>query len=312
MGELSKKIGDDGEAIVEGLFRDYLGHFNYRKTKGFECHNQSEHAELRIIKSLTHGVDGLVHYNSPLDEEILEIGFISVKHTSNTYPKNPRSSFKKHFIDIATGLECFKFSEILNEIQKKAKNVKRTRIIGILFWLSSHDDSREQNIIDDLAKSQLESLQIPFDQIIIVDNSCLQFLYRNLERIKLLSNNEYQFVYPSTGLNYRANTNENLGSKMPMEFFTYGLLPLRYTNNDGTVFFIASREGFSEQSLSQIISLAKTFDKLNAVNKILISFPDYKSQEHEDVVFKVKDLFADQDFTRLISITNQEADFRNI
>ncbi|PZD78533.1 hypothetical protein [Mesonia sp. K7] len=312
MGELSNKIGKNGEAIIEALFKEYIGYPDYRENLSISCHNQSEHAELRNNKSPTHGIDGLVHYRTPLDENVLEIGFISVKHSGNPYPKYPRSTFKKHFIDLATGLECFKYSTILSEVQSIAKRVKKTRVIGVLFWLSNNEESKNQDLLEELSKSQLESLQIPFDEIIIVDNARLQFIVNSLERIKLLSGNNYQFVYPSTGLNFKADSNENFGLQMPMEFFAYGVLPFRYTKDGETIFHLACGEGFSEETLVQIISLAKNFDKLQATKKITITFPNYNSQDHQDIISKVKSYFDDQEFTNQIKISGQYSDFRNI
>ena len=88
-----------------------------------------------------------------MDEEILEIGYVSVKHMKNPYPKYPRSKFKEHFIDLATGLECFKLSKYKSDIENKARNVKKTRIIGVLFWLSNSNESRDKDIMDELSKS---------------------------------------------------------------------------------------------------------------------------------------------------------------
>ncbi|WP_136465422.1 hypothetical protein [Flagellimonas onchidii] len=312
MGELSKKIGERGEEIVETLFKQYFGFPNYRDGLSIECFDSKNHGELRGNKSQTHGIDGLVHYKSPLDEETLEIGYISVKHMKNPYPKYPRSKFKEHFIDLATGLECFKFSNHKSDIEAKARNVKKTRTIGVLFWLSNSNDSKEKNILEILSKSQLESLQIQFDKIIVVDNARLQFIVQTLETVKTLGDGEFDYVYPSTGLNLKANHNENIGKILPMEFLAYDILPLRYKVGNSVIFHLACREGISEESLVQVMSLSKTFDKVQAARKIVISFPDYNSQNHDDMVSTVKSYFEDQQFTEQISIEGQSVDFRNI
>jgi hypothetical protein len=312
MGELSNKIGKKGENIIETLFKEYLGFPMFRDGLSIKCHHQETHANLRNNKSKTHGIDGLVYYKSPLDESVLEVGFVSVKTTDKPYPAYPRTKFKEHFIDLATGLECFKFSQLLLEAQKNARNVKKTRIIGLLFWISNHDECTHKEILGELAKSQLESLEVNFDHIIVIDNARLQFLVRNLERIKLLSNNNYQFVYPETGLNYIAKHNEGFNTYMPMEFFAYGVLPMRYEINGSVVLDLSCPETFSEENLVQVISMAKSFDKLQATEKINIVFPDYNFQNHDDIVNKVLSYFDDQNFTKLINIRSQNADFRNL
>jgi len=312
MGELSNKIGKNGESIVETLFREYVGFTNYREGLSIVCHNQEEHAILRKNKSNTHGLDGLIHYRTPLDEEVLEIGYVSVKYTGNPYPTSPRSKFKEHFIDLATAIECFKYSTHMSEIQSNTKYVKKTRIIGLLFWLSNNAESKNKDLLEDLSKSQLESLQLQFDEIIVIDNARLQFIVKSLEKIKLLSGGNYQFVYPSTGLNFNAKHNENFGKLMPLEFFAYSILPIRYEKEGKVIFHLASREAFSEETLVQIMSLAKNFDKLQATQNITISFPNYNFQDHQDIVSRVKFYFDDQDFTEQIFIESQDSDFRNL
>lgn len=310
-GELSKKIGDQGEDIIEQFFKEYIGFPNYRVNLTIDC-LEDYHKELRSNSPKTHGIDGLVHYRSVLDENLLEIGYISVKHTKDPYPSAPRGKFKSHFIDLATGLECFQYSDYKADIEKATSNVRRTKVIGLLFWLSNHQSSRDSDIIKELGKSQLESLSIPFDQIIVVDNSRLQFVLKTLEYAKLHSNNNYHFVYPDTGLNLKADLSNNFGTKMPMEFFAYEVLPLRYELNDEVYFHLACRSKFSEEGLAEVISLSKSFNKLQAVEKTIISFPDFNKGLHDEIVSSVKGKFIDQKFTKDIQIISQEVDFRNL
>lgn len=312
MGEWSKFIGEQGEKIVSTLFKEYFGFPNYRSGLTIQCFDPESHAELRGNKSQTHGIDGLIHYKSPLDEEVLEIGYISVKNTGNEYPRNPRSKFKEHFIDLASGLECFRFSEYKQEIESVARNVKKTRVIGVIFWLSNNHDLKDNSVLHELSKSQLESIPLQFDEIIVVDNSRLQFIFQTLETIKKLGQGKFDFVYPSTGLNLKANTNENIGEILPLEFLAYDIIPLRYEINNSIIFHIACRENISEESLVQVISLTKTFDRLQAAKHIIISFPDYNSQNHDDMIKKVKSYFDDQKFTKQIRVEGQSIDFRNI
>lgn len=312
-GEVSKKSGDHGESIVEKLFKELLGFPSYRGNLSIECESQKEHAELRInSKSKTHGIDGLLHYNSPLKSELLEIGYISVKHTKNKYPGSPRQKFKEHYIDLATGLECFQYSDEKKDIEKNAMNVKNTRVTGVLFWLSNSKEDDENSIIEDLSKSQLESLAIKFDRLIVVDSARLQFIYKTISRIASISSKNYSFVYPSTGLNLKANYNENFGDIFPLDFFAYDILPMRFTLNDKVYFMLSCRESIDEEHLAQIISLAKTFDKLEATTSIFLAFKNYNSYEHDDLIQKVKSRFTDSSFIKLIKVVSLDLDFKNL
>src|SRR5690606_35435702 len=255
---------------------------------------------LRTNKSTSHGIDGLIHYNSPLKSEVLEIGYISAKHTVNKYPGSPRSKFKEHFIDLATGLECFHYSDEKTDIEGNAIGVKSTNVTGVLFWLSNNDEDSRNSILEDLSKSQLESLPINFDRIIVVDSARLQFIYQTVSRVKLISQGNYSFVYPSTGLNFKANFNENFGEIFPLDLFAYDILPMRFTINNEIYFLLSCRDNIDEEHLAQIISLAKTFDKLEATSTIFLSFKDYNSLNHDDMIKKVKGRFTDNSFIKLI------------
>ncbi len=311
-GEKSKRSGDHGEALVEKIFRELLGFPSYRTNLSIGCESQKEHAELRGNGSTSHGIDGLIHYNSPLRSGVLEIGYISAKHTVNKYPGSPRSIFKKHFIDLATGLECFFYSDEKKEIEGKATEVRKTNITGVLFWLSNDVDDSENSILDELSKSQFESSQINFDIIIVVDSARLQFIYKTISRIKIISHDNYSFVYPSTGLNFKANFNENFGDVFPLDFFAYDILPIRFSIANNIYFLLACRDNIDEEHLAQIISLAKTFDKLEATTTIFLSFKDYNTYNHDDMINKVKGRFSDNSFIKLIKVVSHDLDFKNL
>ncbi len=311
-GEKSKRSGEHGESIVEKLFKELLGFPAYRSNLSIPCESQKEHSEIRVnSKSQSHGIDGLIHYNSPLKSEVLEIGYISVKHTQGKYPGSPRTKFKEYFIDLATGLECFQYSDEKKDIEKNTYDVKSTRVTGVLFWLSNSDEDNN-SIIAELSKSQLESLSIKFDRLIVVDNSRLQFIHKTVSRVAYLSLGKYSFVYPTTGLNLKANFNENFGGVFPLDFFAYDIIPLRFSMNDRIYFLLSSRENIDEEHLAQIISLSKTFDKLEATSSIFLAFNNYNSFEHDDMIKKVKSRFTDSSFIKLIKVVSLDLDFKNL
>nr|WP_042296647.1 hypothetical protein [Nonlabens ulvanivorans] len=314
MGELQARIGRwGGEERISKLFTEYLGYPNYRENITFNCDKVEEHAKLRPNKSSTHGIDGLVNTKSVLESQVLEIGYISVKTTSKAYPANPRSKFKAHFIDLATGLECFDMTEHKEDIEQNSRDVKKTRTIGILFWLSNHKDAVESDVLVELGKSQLESLSLDFDMILVVDNARLQFIYHCVATMEIMTSNNFEFVYIETSLNVSGNKNIGYGRKFPLEYFANDIIPMRYKAPDGKVYLkIDNRFKFSEEALTQVISFAKTLDRINSSEKIIISFEDYNSLDHDDVIAKVKSFFDDQEFSSKVEITDREFDFRNI
>ena len=158
----------------------------------------------------------------------------------------------------------------------------------------------------------LESLQLNFDRIIVVDSSRLQFIYKTVSNIKSISHNNYSFVYPATGLNLKANFNENFGDIFPLDFFAYDILPIRFSIGTNVYFLLSCRDSIDEEHLAQIISLAKTFDKLEATSSIFISFKNYNSFNHDDMINKVKGRFSDNSFIKLIKVVSHDLDFKNL
>tara|TARA_A100000171_G_scaffold20297_2_gene18699 strand:- start:19405 stop:20370 length:966 start_codon:yes stop_codon:yes gene_type:complete len=314
-GEYSKRIGDDGEKIVQVLFKNYLGYPKFPGRSSTPCIKLEEHQKLRKNTRKSHGNDGIIYGKSKLDDKILEIGYISVKYSKKPYENTNTqlsSRFKSHFIDLVTAIECFNRSEDLAEIQRKSYGVSDTRIIGLLFWLSGNENSKKESIIEKAAKSILSPIGVPFDEIILVDNDKLQFIFQVVEYASKVARDSYQFVYPHTGYNILGDTNQSFGSKMPLEYFAYPIIPLRYVIENKIIFHLATKSSFSEEGLARLITMAKTFDKLLASKSVILSFPDYNADDHQDIVKKVLTNLDDIEYSNLVQVINLDSDFRNL
>ena len=114
MGELSKKIGEQGERIVLTFLKN-IGWENTSVAIDLPCLINEEHKHNGTDGRTTHGIDGLFPYESPLFENILDHIVISVKFSKNSYPAYPNSDFKSHFKDLATAMECYDKSKLQNE-----------------------------------------------------------------------------------------------------------------------------------------------------------------------------------------------------
>lgn len=314
MGELSKKIGERGEEIVEYLFTELLGYKHYRTGISIDCVNEKEHTLKKGSERRTHGIDGLVSYKTPLTDNCLEIGLISSKYTNNPYPNSQlRNKFKEHFKDIAWTIECFQYSQQKANIESNVSGVEKTRIIGVLFWLSNHDDSKNQDTTPETSKAQLGGLGLKYDQIIYVDNSRMEFLVNILEPLKRSVGREnYTFVYPDTGFNLRTDIHKGFGEKFPIPFFSYDIIPIRIQKNDSIILYLACRKKFDPSDFKKIIGLAKSFNQLQATSKTLIGFPNYNASNHDSEVKEVLSSIIDEDFTSQIDVVNHNPDFRNL
>lgn len=312
MGEYSKKIGDRGETIVSYIFKELLGFPHYRSNISIDCSFPTKHAKKEGDKRKTHGIDGLINHRSPLEDGRLDIEIISSKYTNESYPNSPSSKFREYFKELAWTIKCFNHSQYKQEIESSAEHVIKTKIVGVLFWLSNHEDSMAEDITSKIANSRFGGDELTFDKIIFVDNSRASFLVDVLQPLKD-KYGKYDFVYPRTGMNNSPLLNENFGSICPLEFLTYNILPLRVVDSYGKkTFILANRYRYDEKELPRIVGLAKTFNRLEATEKTIISFPNFNRIEHQDSVNSALSSLNDESFSSQIVVTNHNLDIRNL
>lgn len=313
MGEKSKLLGEFGENIIEHLFKNYLGYPHYRSNISIDCSYEKDHSLKKDKERKTHGIDGLISYNSPLMDKTLEIGLISSKFTKKGYSNTPRTKFRDFFKELAWTIQCFNHTDIKSDIESSSYNVENTAITGLLFWLTNSDESKD--IIDEISKAEFGGDGLKFEKILFIDDARIDFLISVIKPIRD-KYSEYDFVYPKTGFNNSPEFNESFGKKFPLDFFVYDLIPIRIIEETplggkGIYLYIACRKKFDPDELNRIIGLAKTFNHLEATSKTIISFPNYNYLDHNDIVKKQLSSFQDISFTSQIEVSNYNLDRRN-
>lgn len=314
MGEWSKKIGEQGEDIVKYFFEELIGYRNsYRTNISIDCNHSDDHKKKGSDKRLTHGVDGLVSYKSPLFDELLEIGIISSKYTFDKYPNKPKETFKDFFVELAFTIKCFLHSPNYREINSSTSNVSDTTITGVLFYLSNNEESRSQDLVQEIADTSFQSYNLAYDKILVVDNSRMEFLFNLIQPIKNgFGNDNYEFIYPKTGMNNSMTQNNSFGKKLPLQYLCSNIIPIRIKEGNNTILLIGTRDKFDENDLLKIIGLSKEFNHLEATTKTIISFPDYNKLTHSETVKKVLAQLESVDYSDQIEVVKHDFDFRNV
>jgi hypothetical protein len=312
MGESSKTIGEIGEDIV-GKFFDLIGWKNVLQNQSIPCLKPLKHArkEAKSGKRTTHGIDYLKVYKSALESDTVENILISVKHTNEPYPSNPKAKFKEFLRDIANTTECYRRTELRGEQVKSFPGNKKARDICVLFWLSSSDDT-----YDDL-KNQLSSIRIDddlsFEVLHLVDNKQMKFLYRTIMHLRqIYPGRECHFYYPGTSLNYSDKAIARSGSTLPVEFLTSPILPMliKGKHDEIDTLCIASMNSFDEDSLTRLIQMAREYT--NEINsKHLFLFPNFLESQHRDQVITAKRRF-EQTISSEIVVSSFQPDFRSL
>lgn len=317
MGEFANLVGDRGEEIVKYLFEELLGYSQYQEKIDIKCVDGENHHINPEKTKKSHGIDGFLYYKSPLEDSCLDIGIISSKYTTKKYPNSQlRPTFREYFKDLAWTLECFRNSEKKSDIESSVSGVETTKIYGVLFWLSNHQESFLEDTLPEISKSEFGGDSLIFDQIVYIDNARLSFLVSVLYPLRQKYGDKgYSFVYPLTGHNLLLEENKGFGYKFPIQFFSYDILPLRIEetigNEKNITFYLACRKGFDAEDFNKIAGLAKTFNHLQATKRTIISFPDYNEVNHKNLVKQKLSSFLDEDFTDQIIVTGYNLDFRN-
>ncbi|MEL6722793.1 MAG: hypothetical protein AAFP10_06180 [Pseudomonadota bacterium] len=311
MGEKSKKIGEIGENIVENFF-SLIGWKNTLKGQSIKCLKPKKHALLNSKSKSTHGIDFLFCYKSLLESKTIESIVISVKHSENSYENSPKKVFNKHVADLAYSLECYKNSELKSEQTKSFKSCSKSKDTGILFWLSSYEETYD-NIIEKIHDTRLEK-NLKFESFYVVDNNRMHFLYDALTWAKQSFNNrKIEFYYPETSLSYEDKSISRSGNILPIEFITSPILPLiirGVSSDDLDTFCLISMDRIDQDAVKCLIQVAREYThEINC--KYTLAFPNYVPSHHTDLVKKAKNGF-DAKITEKLSVFSFRPDYRSL
>lgn len=311
MGEWSKTVGEKGEKVVDFFFKDILGYNSVTPNETISCNKGTKHkAKAAKGEKTTHGIDGLISSKSPLEDQLLDIAVISSKYTADEYPKSPKAKFKEHFEDLAFTLECFKNSKLYSETNFKYRGMRRTEITGILVWLSDKSP-QDYELIPKVANMQIDA-DLIFDKIVVVDNNRLNFLHSTVHRAKeVFGSANVKFVYHNTSLNNIGLNSLSYGDFLPVQYLFSDVIPLRVEKNGEVEFVIFSKDEFSRENFSKLLSFAISFDHLSSAKKTILSFPDYNELHHKGIIESELSKFPKYILNQNLVLRKHPSDFRN-
>lgn len=311
MGEWSKSIGEKGEKIVKFVFEQILDFNSLQENSSINCSRGKNHqsSDAKNVRS-THGVDGLISYKSPLEDNTLDIGVISSKFTAGEYPRYPTTQFKSHIKDLAHTLQCFNFSKEKSDVNRSFIGVNKTDIFGILVWLSNKSPINF-DLSGIVSKVQIDG-DLIFDKIILLDNSKVNFLYESIFRTReKFDVSKVDFVYHNSGLNFASIHEQSFGKVFPLNYLYSDIIPLRIQTEKNIELRIFINDDYSEDQLSQILTFAKTFDHLNSIDRTLLYFKTYDDLTDEKSVKQTLSNFPTYTLDVNLSLKKFPADFRN-
>jgi hypothetical protein len=300
MGEISRTIGEMGENISDFFF-DLIG-WKGTSNLEFSCIDRKKH------DCNKHGLDFFVTYKCPLENEILETIFVSVKYTKQDGIK---SNFVKYAETLIKSSECFiksqPYSNIVNGF-----TYKRKRVSHLIFWLN-HDKEDDFSVIKSLNNAQ-QDIKFNFDNIYVIDNYKFTFINQAINFTKSLFNNDekIEFVYPSTGLNENIDGGRKLsGNILPIHLLNSPILTIKVIDSNSQkqlVLFVSDK--FEEEALKRTLGLAQNLTS-GWCNKIIICFPDFQASKHNEIKERVLMRFSENRFSEMVEIKSFNNSFKS-
>lgn len=308
MGELSKKIGEQGERIVLNFFKN-IGWGDASLGIDLPCLLSQKHKHDGTNGRQIHGIDGIFPYQSPFFEDILDNIIISVKFSKDSYKTNPVNDFKNHFKDLVTAMECYDKSELQNEYNEGyTGTIPETK--GLLVWINNKDEN--ESIIDKVCNARLDD-EYNYNTVYVLDNNRMQFLNKSISFVKnKYQNHNLKFHYIDTGNNPSTLNKQYDGDILPIQmlFSDIQLYKIEEKTSQIVSLVILVKDKFEEESLKRILGLAHDISKNFTL--IDVYFPDYDDLINKDSVSKIKRQFKEQSYTNKISVASFNDRFQNI
>ena len=308
MGELAKKIGEQGEKIVLNFF-DLIGWENTSYGIDLPCVLNTKHKHDGTEERKEHGIDGLFNYETPLFDNVLEHIIISVKFSKNNYPQYPNTNFKSHFKDLATALECYDKSKLQNEYSE-GYDASSSKTRGLLIWINNKDE--KESVVDKISGAILDK-NFEYDSIYVLDNDRMSFLYTSIKLVqRTYTNHTLKFHYFDTGENPSTVSKQYEGDILPIQmlFSDIQLFKVVEDKTEKVTLVFVLKDRFEEDNLKRIIGLSHNLTK--NFTAIDIYFPDYDELFNKNNVSKIKGHFKNKSFTKKITVFSYKDRFQNL
>jgi hypothetical protein len=296
MPEKSKKSGEYGEIVTRELLK-LIGWKEPIENVDIKCYKSRYH-QISEHPRKTHGIDFIFNYESQLVNNRQECNVISSKYEEKY--SSLITAFKSHLKDIAFAIQCFPYDDYYKT--DVVPNIDKKNINGIIFWLSRSEDECFKNVYNEISSFR-NSENIQFGPIYLVDNLHASFLYSIITDLKTKYNDDYYFVYQTTGNNINAINRKSYGKILPVEMITSPLHIIKSSLGKDETLNIYLLDSYSEENFGRLITLARDLTEQWA-SKIVILFKHFDKFSSENSVKKIKLKFSDKDLTEKIQVSS--------
>jgi len=296
MAEKSKRTGEFGENVVKKLLK-MMGWIDLIENEDIPCFKETYH-KISNKPRKTHGIDFIYNYESQLVNNRQESNVISVKY-GESYGSFI-TDFKSYLKDIAFTIQCFPYSKFYKT--NVAPNIDNKHINGIIFWLSRADIEFNKDVYKEIRNFK-NSENIEFESIYLVDNLRASFLYSVIKDLNSRYQNDYHFLYQTTGNNINTINRKTNGIILPVEMFTSPIQIIKSCIGKEETLNIYLLKPYNDEDFGRLISLSRDLTE-NWASKIQIFFEKYDKLQSENSVKNVKSKFADKNLIKKIHVSS--------
>jgi hypothetical protein len=296
VAEKSKKTGEFGENVVEELLK-MIGWIDLIKNEDIPCLNETYH-QISNKPRKTHGIDFIFNYESQLVNNRQESNIISVKYEESY--SSFVSNFKSYLKDIAFAKQCFPYSKFYKT--NVASNIESKNTNGVIFWLSRTDNEFSKDMYKEIINFR-NSENIEFESIYLVDNLRASFIYSVIKDLNSRYQNDYHFLYQTTGNNINTINRKTDGIILPVEMVTSPIHIIKSCIGKKETLNIYLLKSYNEEDFGRLISLSRDLTE-NWASKIQIFFEKYDKLQFENSVNNIKSKFADKNLTQKINVSS--------
>lgn len=251
-GELSKKIGEEGEALA----RKFLGRIGWpivAENVDISCAEPSEHGKSQT-REVTHGVDFIIAYDCPLVHSTRRNILVSMKNSNIEKTKKQETRVRDDLKDLDIAISCYKRSPLRYEINRDSE----AHIIedsGMLIKINRDKDEAESFLkaVDSNSRLEIGSEH----EIHFIENKRFDLVDLALKWLfDERRGGEIRSFYPSTTSNYAADVAEIDGSIVPLHHLVAGPLTFRHIESGRKELIIFSPVEFSRTTFERLVGLA--------------------------------------------------------
>lgn len=296
MGELSRKIGEDGEALAQSFFKR-IGWSPIQSGLDITCSHPKEHASKKSKGDRTgHGVDLLFSYICPLMPRLRRNILVSMKNSDFERTENKTSLIRDDLRELDWAIECFSVSERRAQLQAEG-GAEAIQDSGLLVRIN-RDPSIDRSFLG--GNAEAVTRQANENLLYFVENERFDFVDSCMNYLDLNLRDHFNaFNIQRNALNLGGDVRLTESTLLPVQSLVAGPIVVRSKKDAIKSLLIFANEPFSQSTLKKLIGLGLQCSN-GWASEVRLVFPDY-DRTKKGLADEVRAQIQDRSFAQAVS-----------